>query len=246
MRLSGATLAMLALALTVAACASDSDLNILYNRGIKAARKDRWDPAMKDLDQFASTACTPPRADRRCREAFLAMGRGYERRGAPAQAWVAYDRALALPPHERDAIVQENLARARQELVDKQQQGTDRGPVVLRYRDEVPDEYIVRSVNISIDFAEVVAREKNAAELHSPDFVPVFGGSLMSGPHVLVVEAVHSCKPGQDVKCARSQFRRSWAFDSVPKAPTTLELRAYAEPGEGGAPAQPIVDMKPH
>jgi tetratricopeptide (TPR) repeat protein len=246
MRLSGTSLALGALALTLVACASDSDLNILYNRGIKAARKDRWEPAMKDLQQFAAAACNPPRTDRRCREAFLAMGRGYERRGVAAQAWVAYDRALALPPHERDAVVQEDLARARQELLDKQQQATDRGPVVLRYRDEVSDEFSLRSVNISIDFKEVVARDKNAGELHSPDFAPVFGGSLMAGPHVLVVETVHSCMPGQAVKCARSQFRRSWAFESAPKEPTTLEFRAYAEPGEGGAPAQPLVEMRSH
>lgn len=41
----------------VAGCASQSDLNILYNRGIKAARKDDWDAAMKNLAQFTSSAC---------------------------------------------------------------------------------------------------------------------------------------------------------------------------------------------
>jgi hypothetical protein len=32
----------------VAACASQSDLNVLYGRGIKAARKDNWESAPWD------------------------------------------------------------------------------------------------------------------------------------------------------------------------------------------------------
>jgi hypothetical protein len=234
------------LVLLAAACASQSDLNVLYNRGIKAARRDDWEVAMKDLSQFSTWGCWKAAPDRRCREAYLALGRGHERAGAPAKAWASYDRALALPPHERDATVEEQRARAQQQVVDKLQQGGDRGPVVIRYRDEVPDEYTLKSVVISIDFQPVVARDKNAADLHSPDFAQVFASSLPAGQHVLVLEAVHSCKTGQDVPCTRSAMRRAFAFDSAAHTPTTLQLRAYADAGEGGAPAIPVADMTTH
>jgi len=227
----------------LAGCASQSDLNVLYSRGIKAARKDNWEVAMKDLSQFSSAACWKANPDQRCREAYLALGRGHERAGAPAKAWASYDRALALPPHDKDANVEELRARAQQQVVDKLQQGGDRGPVVVRYRDEVPDEYTLRSVVISIDFQPVVTRDKNAAELHSPDFSQVFASSLPAGQHVLVVEAQHSCKTGQDVPCARSALHRAFAFDSEAKTPTTLELRAYADAPDGNAPAVPTADM---
>jgi hypothetical protein len=225
------------------ACASQSDLNVLYNRGIKAARKDDWEVAMKDLSQFSSWACWKAKPDKRCREAYLALGRGHERAGAPAKAWASYDRALAFPPHEKDAAVEEQRARAQQQVVDKLQPGGDRGPVLIRYRDEVPDEYTLSSVVISIDFQPVVTRNKNAAELHSPDFAQIFASSLPAGQHVLVLESVHSCKTGQDVPCARSEVRRAFAFDSAAHTPTTLELRAYADPGEDGAAAMPTAAM---
>jgi len=229
-------------ALLALACASQSDLNVLYNRGIKAARRDHWEVAMKDLSQFTSWTCWKASPDRRCREAYLALGRGHERAGAPASAWASYDRALALPPHERDAVVQESLARAQQQVVDKLQQG-ERGPVVIRYRDEMPDEYTLRSVVISIDFQPVVTRDKNAAELHSPDFAQVFASSLPAGQHVLLVETQHACKTGQDVPCTRSATHRAFAFDSVARTPTTLELRGYADLAESGVPAVPTATM---
>jgi hypothetical protein len=128
----------LALFLVLGACASESDLNHLYGRGIKAARSDDWPLAMKDLGAFTSSACGPVRPDARCRAAYLALGHGDERQGAPARAWAAFDRALGLPPHARDAAVSEDLARAQQEVLDKLQQVSDRGPVIVRYRDEVP------------------------------------------------------------------------------------------------------------
>jgi hypothetical protein len=237
------TLALAVLSLGVGACASQKDLNILYGRGIKEARRDYWDPAMKDLDQFASAACGPAHPDRRCREAYLALGRGYERRGAPGHAWTAFDRALSLPPHERDAGVQADLARAQQEVTDKLQQSNDHGPVVIRYRDEVPEEYSLHSVTVSIDFQPVVTRDKNAGELHGADFMQIFAGPLTAGQHVLVVETVHNCKTGQEAPCARSEMHRAWSFESESHAPTTLELRGYADPGEDGKAATPTVAM---
>jgi hypothetical protein len=233
----------LVVALALAACASQTDLNILYKRGIKEARADDWAPAMKDLEQFANVACASAHPDRRCREAFLALGRCRESVGAPAGAWAAFDRALALPPHERDPGVQADLERAQQEVEDKLKQSPERGPVLVRYRDEVPEEYTLRSVTISIDFTPVVTRDKNAGELHSADFLQIFAGPLPAGQHVLVVEAVHNCKTGQDAPCARSEMHRAWSFESAPHAPTTLELRGYADPGEDGKPAQPTAAM---
>jgi hypothetical protein len=237
------SLAWLGLAVGLGGCASQSDLNILYNRGLKAARKDDWDVAMKDLAQFTSAACPWVRPDPRCREAYLALGRGHERRGIPEYAWASYDRALGMPPHAKDAVVQADAARARQELLDKHQQTGDRGPVLLRYRDEAPEEYSLRSVTISVDFNVVVTRDKNASDLHSPDFVSVFSGSMPVGGHVIEVESVHNCKAGQSVPCARAQVRRSWAFQTEAHTPITVELRGYAEPGEDNAPAQPTIEL---
>lgn len=233
----------LAALLALVACASQTDLNILYKRGIKAAHADDWAPALKDLDQFAGAACQGTRPDRRCREAYLAIGRGRERTGASAGAWTAFDRALALPPHDKDAAVQADLARAQTEVADKLQQASDHGPVLVRFRDEAPDEYNLHSVTISIDFQPVVTRDKNAAELHSPDFTQLYAGPLPSGQHVLVMEVVHNCKMGQDVPCARAQTHRAWSFDTEPHAPTTVELRAYADPGEDGQPARPTAAL---
>jgi len=227
----------------VAGCASASDLNILYNRGLKAARKDDWDTAMKDLSQFTSATCWTAKPDHRCREAFLALARGHERAGAPAKAWTSYDRALALPPHDRDAVVQEDLQRVQTELADKLHTAADHGPVLVRYRDEAPDEYSLRSVTLTVDFTTQATRDKNAAELHSPDFVQLLAGPLPSGEHVLLVEVVHDCKAHQGVPCARSVLHRSFAFDTLPKEPTTLEVRTYADAGEAGQPATPMAAL---
>jgi hypothetical protein len=229
-------------ALALGACASEADLNVLYRRGIKEARNDDWAPATKDLEQFADAACAGPRPDRRCREAFLALGRGRERGGAPASAWAAFDRALALPPHDRDAAVREDLARAQQEVADRLQQSPDHGPVLIRYKDEVPDEYNLHSVTISIDFQPVVTRDKNANELHGAEFTQLYAAPIAAGQHVLVVEAVHNCKTGQGVPCARSQLHRAWSFETAAHEPTTLELRVYADP-DGDGPARPTVAL---
>ncbi|MEP6916482.1 MAG: hypothetical protein ABJC89_12585, partial [Acidobacteriota bacterium] len=85
------------------------------------------------------------RPDKRCREAYLTLGRGHERLGAPGRAWASYDRALELPPHESDAVVQEARARAQQTLVDKLQQTADRGPQLYR----------MMTVRPAVDFASL-------------------------------------------------------------------------------------------
>ena len=227
----------------LASCASQADLNVLYKRGIKAARSDDWAVALKDLDDFGGAACNGPHPDRRCREAYLALGHSRESTGAPASAWTAYDRALAFPPHEKDGAVKEDMARVETEVADKLKQQADHGPVLVRYRDETPEEYTLRSVTVSIDFQPVVTRDKNAAELHSPDFIQIYAGPLTAGQHVLALDVIHACKTGQQAPCARSELHRAWAFESEGHAPTTIERRGYADPGEDGKPAQPTASL---
>jgi len=228
------------------ACASSAHVDDMYTRGIKAARSGQWKTAMESLETFTRKACAGPRPDTRCRESYLALGRGHERRGAPAQAWVAFDTALALPPHNRDPAVREDLARAQQELEDQQKQPAEQGPIVLRYRDEMPDEFTARSVMVSVDLSPVYTKEKDASELRSPEYTRIFGGLVRAGSHVLAVDAEHRCKPGEAVKCAPSAAHRSGTFETRGKAPMTLEVRAYAEPGEGDGPARPTLEMHIH
>ena len=75
----------------------------------------------------------------------------------------------------------------------------DKAPVVILYRDEVGDEFNARSLSVSVDFEQVVNREKDASELHSADYRRIWGGSAPVGDHVLIVEAVMVCKRGADV-----------------------------------------------
>src|SRR5262245_66358191 len=85
----------------VMACASSAALDDKYARGIKDARAGHWKTAMDSLESFTGRACEPPRSDTRCREAYLALGRGYEPRGTPARPWGAFDTARAPPTTRR-------------------------------------------------------------------------------------------------------------------------------------------------
>ena len=145
---------------------------------------------MKDLAQFTSATCWTAKPDRRCREAYLALGRLRERRGAVASVWAAFDRALTAAPRSRRGR-RGRTSRAPSTRSPTSCNLAGQGPILIRYRDELPDEYSLRSVTIAIDFAPVVTRDKNAGELHNADFAQIFGGPLPAGQHVLVVEAVH-------------------------------------------------------
>src|SRR5262249_35150848 len=96
---------------------------------------------------------------------------------------------------------------------------------------------------VTIDFVPVVTRDKNAADLHTPEFVQLYAGPLTAGQHVLVIEAVHNCKAGQSVPCARSELHRAWSFESAGREPTTLARRGYADAGEEGQPAKATAAM---
>jgi hypothetical protein len=236
--------AAVAAVLFSSSCASEADLEARYTRGIKAARASDWKTAMDDLEAFSDKACRGAHPSAHCREAFIALGRGYEQRGQPAQAWIAFDAGLALPPHTRDPAVHEDLERAERELSDRLQQAHDKGPVLVRYRDEVTDELTPRSVTVSIDFSPVFSNDKHAAELRSPDFTKVWGGSIVAGPHVLMVETDHACKPGEAAHCAASHTRQAWPFDTRAHTPITLDVRAYAEAGPGDSAARPVLDLQ--
>src|SRR5262249_35017463 len=151
-----------------------------------AYKNDQMAPATDALEGFVAKACVASPPDPRCREAYLKLGHAHERLGAPGGAWAAYDAAMALPPHTRDAAVEADLERTQREVLERNGRASDRSPVIVRYRDEVSDEYNPRSVVISLDFDPVMTKEKDASELHSPDFRKVFGGSVAAGEHVLV------------------------------------------------------------
>jgi hypothetical protein len=230
--------ALAALSLSCGASAGE-----LYERGMSAYGDKQLDPAVKDLGAFTEKSCGPGSRDPHCRKAYLTLARAYEQRNAPGHAWAAYEAALAFPPHADDAAVQADLDRTHQALAERHDKEATRAPVIIRYRDEVSDEYSARSVVISLDFEPVLTKDKDASELHSPDFRRVYGGSVATGEHVVLVDMVHDCKPGGGVRCARSHVRQAWPFDSVAHTPATIEIRAYAETGEGDAPSRPTLEM---
>ena len=218
----------------------------LYQRGVAAYENNEMQPAADALSAFTIKACGPGSANPRCREAHIKLGHARERLGSPGAAWAAYDAALGFEPHTRDAAVQADLVRTQRQLQDNNARASDRSPVIVRYRDEVSEEYSARSVLISIDFEPVLVKDKNASDLHSADFTKVFGGSVAAGEHVILVEAVHDCRPGGGVRCARSRVRRAWPFRNLALTPTTVEIRAYAEDGPPGAAPQPTIELATH
>jgi hypothetical protein len=227
------------------ACAS-TDPAALYKRGVAAYENDEMKPAADALDVFTTKSCGPGATDSRCREAYIKLGHARERLGSPGAAWAAYDAALGFGPHTRDAAVQADLNRTQQQLKDKHAQASDRSPVILRYRDEVGEEYTARSVLISFDFEPVLAKDKNASELHSSDFAKVYGGSVAAGEHVIVVETIHDCRAGSGVQCARAKVRKAWPFRSAAHTPTTVEIRAIGEEGPSGGASRPNIELSSH
>ena len=245
-RFLAAVVAVAGATVLVSSCSMGRDPTELYERGLKEARAQQWEPAIGDLEAFARKACAGSSPDKRCREAHLALGRGYEHRGSAARAWVAFDTALTLPPHDGDAAARADLSRVEQQLREKQEGVVGRGPVMVRYRDEMTDEFTARAVLVSIDFNPVHARSKGAADLRSPEFVQLWSGSLPAGDHVLIVEAAHSCKPGVAAHCAGSQVHRSWSFTSEAHTPTGLDVRAFAESATGQDPVRAGLEMNTH
>jgi hypothetical protein len=244
--LTPARWALVAAAGLALSCSMAANPTELYDRGTQEARAKQWEPATDDLEVFARKACHGARPDKRCRQAHLTLARACEHRGATARAWVALDTALTMAPHEDDGAVRDDLARLEQQLRDQQSGANGRGPVMVRYRDEMTDEFTARSVLVAIDFHPVHARHKGAADLRSPDFTQLWSGSLPPGDHVLVVEAAHACKPGVAAHCTASQVHRSWSFTSEARTPAGLDVRAIAEPGSNTDSLRPALEMSPH
>src|SRR3954467_14151384 len=142
----------------------------LYDRGQAAFKQGKLEPAVSDLESFVAKSCGPTGQHGHCRQAYLTLGHAHEKREASAKAWAAYDSALTFGPHSADEAIQTDRDLLRELLAAQQQKETGRAPVIIRYRDEVTGEYTPRSVIISLDFQPVVTRDKDIAELHSPDF----------------------------------------------------------------------------
>lgn len=226
------------------ACASVAKPGTLYKTGIDKFEADDMDGAAQSLQAFVDKSCGSVNPDKRCRDAHIKLGHAYERLGGPARAWTAYDAALGFPPHTRDAAVQVDVDRTQRQMVERRERNGVQAPVVLLYRDEVSDEFNARSVVISIDFEPVLSKDKDASDLHKAEYQRVYGGSVEPGDHVLTIEAVHDCKPGSGGRCARSKLRKSFPFTSAAHAPTTIEIRAFAEDGTGDAPSHPALELK--
>ena len=215
----------------------------LYDRGQASFKQGKLEPAIDDLESFARKSCGGAGAHEQCRKAYLTLGHAYEKREMPGRAWAAYDSALTFGPHSGDEAIASDRDRMREVLTAAQQKETGRAPVIIRYRDEVTEEYTPRSVVISLDFAPIVTKDKDAGELHSSDFRRLYSGSVSAGEHVLVVEMAHDCNPNGGSKCARSRVHKAWPFSSVARTPATLEIRAFAQSGEGDNPSRPALDV---
>ncbi|HVV52094.1 MAG TPA: hypothetical protein VHO06_20670 [Polyangia bacterium] len=218
----------------------------LYERGQASFKHDKLEAAVSDLESFVGKSCGPVGAHQHCRQAYLTLGHAHEKRADAARAWAAYDQALTFGPHAGDEAVQTDRDRMRETLTAAHQKETAQAPVIIRYRDEVTEEYSPRSVIVSLDFEPVASKDKDVAELHSPEYHRLWSGSVTAGGHVLVVEMAHDCAPGGGggARCARSRVHRAWAFTAVAHTPSTIEIRAYDESGEGDDPARPALEFK--
>jgi hypothetical protein len=227
------------LGLVGAGCAPSPDE--LYSRGMAAFKAGKTDAGTEDLETFVARKCGGGEQPR-CRHAYLTLGHTYEKRGALARAWAAYDQALTFPPHKTDEALTADRDRVHDGLAAKQGDEAGRTPIIVRYRDKVTEEFTPRSVAVALDFAPVLTKDKEAREFHTLEFHRVYSGSIAAGDHVLVVDIVHDCAPSAR-KCARSHLHRAWPFTSAARTPTTLELRAYTEPEDGDIAAHPALDV---
>jgi hypothetical protein len=228
---------------TVLAAGCGGSPEELYERGQASFKQDKLEPATAELESFVGKSCGPTGQHAHCRQAYLTLGHAYEKRTMPGKAWAAYDQALTFAPHAGDEAIQSDRDRMRELLAAAHEKETARAPVIIRYRDEVTEEYTPRSVVISVDFEPVVTRDKDVADLHSPDYTRLYSGSLSAGEHVLVIEMAHDCAPSGGPHCARSRVHKAWPFTAPPRTPSTIEIRAFAESGQDDAPARPALEL---
>jgi len=106
------------LSLLAAACAPSPDE--LYSRGMAAFKAGKTDAGTQDLEAFVAKKCGGGEQPR-CRHAYLTLGHTYEKQGALAKAWAAYDTALTFPPHKTDETLTADRERVRGGLTAKQE-----------------------------------------------------------------------------------------------------------------------------
>ena len=228
---------LVAVAILCLSCASAAKPGTLYRKGVDAFEADDMAGAATALGAFVDKSCPLTSTDKRCREAYIKLGHAHERLGSPAGAWAAYDAALAFPPHTRDAAVKADLGAhagaARRAARSRRRSGARSSSCTATRWATISTR---ARWSVSVDFEPVVTKEKDASDLHGADYRRIWGGSAPVGDHVLLVEAVHDCKPGIGGRCARSRLRKAWSFKSAVHAPVTIQIRAYGEDGEGDAP----------
>ena len=213
----------------------------LYERGQASFKQDKLEPAISDLESFVGKSCGPTGVHAHCRQAYLTLGHAYEKREAPGKAWAAYDSALTFGPHSADEAIQSDRDRMR-DLLAASKEGDGAAPVIIRYRDEVTEDYTPRSVIISLDFQPVVTKDKDVAELHSPDFRRLYSGSVPAGEHVLVVEMAHDCGPGAGRLRALAGSQGLALQRRRPHPVDDRDSRLRPE-RRGGQPSRPALDV---
>ena len=163
----GVALVAVGVGLLWAGCAPSPDE--LYSRGMAAFKAGKTEAGTEDLETFVGKKCGGGEQPR-CRHAYVTLGHTYEKRGALARAWAAYDQALTFPPHKTDETLTADRDRVRGGLTGKQGDEAGRSPVIVRYRDEVTEEFTPRSVAVALDFEPILTKDKEAGELHTPEF----------------------------------------------------------------------------
>lgn len=218
-------------------CAS-ADPEALYARGMAASRKKDWPAAEKDLESYLGQHCFEHAPDGSCREAALTLARGFEDQSRWPEAWAALDNALGFPPHAKDAEVKERAEGLAAKVAEGLPTSLDGGtPLLLRYRDESPEGFWVRSAGLWVDGQAVFTKDKGAQDLRSDDWTRAYQATMPPGGHTLVAETFYACKPGQGNQCTAGRARRAWAFHADPHVPLTLDIHAVVRSAEGGGDA---------
>ena len=228
-------------------CAS-SDPETIYTRGMAASRKKDWPAAEKDLESYLGQHCFEHPPDGSCREAALALARGFEAQSRWPEAWAAVDNALGFPPHGKDAQVKEKAEGLAAKVAEDLPTSLDGGtPLLLRYRDESPEGFWVRSAGLWVDGQSVFSKDKGAQDLRSDEWARAYQATVPPGGHTLVAETSYACKPGQGEQCTAGRVRRAWAFRAEPHVPLTLDIHAVVRPPEsGGGGARARLEMQRH
>ena len=191
--------------------------------------------AVTALAAFVDKSCAPtstrqalPRGVHQARPRARAPGiagrrLGRLRRGAGVRA-----------AHARRGREGRSRADAARSSPNASDRGGDQAPVVILYRDEVGDEFNARSLSCRSTSSRSSPRRRTRASCTAPTTAGIWGGSAPVGDHVLIVEAVHDCKPGMGRAPARTCARPGRS-----RAPCTRPSRSRSAPTPRTARATP-------